>query len=274
MKIREQMFRKILTAAFAFVMANFSLTMTTAAQTDISDGMVSYWTLDKASIQNKTVKDDWRDNDGEINGDPRTVQGKLDTALKFDGGDFIRFSPVEMDEGVSITAWINPESWDLPRYMTILGSWGPGDSQWYRLGFVPKGGKWTGNLSFFVDTGDAQGGLEWVQFDATKLEGWHHIAGIRDYKKGRLRLYVDGSEVSSEPFKHKFPVKPINLVMGARGDGHLPESFLGVVDEVALFNSILTEKDIRIVMTGGLKGARAVSLSSKLTTTWATIKVR
>jgi hypothetical protein len=58
------------------------------------------------------------------------------------------------------------------------------------------------------------------------------------------------------------------------GDGYAGK-FRGLIDEVAIFNVVLTENDIKSIMTNGLEtaiGLTAVSSAGKLTATWADIK--
>ena len=50
----------------------------------VEKGLVSYWSLNE--IKDKTVPDDWGDNDGTIEG-TEIVKGKYDNALQFDGQD-------------------------------------------------------------------------------------------------------------------------------------------------------------------------------------------
>ena len=51
--------------------------------------------------------------------------------------------------------------------------------------------------------------------------------------------------------------------------------FVGIVDEVAIFNAILSEEDLQSIMEKGLAktlGGEAVSPADRLTTIWADIK--
>lgn len=262
---RILMFDKTLIIMFIVViLAIFVYINMAEAQDAIKEGLVSYWTLDKSSIEGDSVKDYWGDNDGEIEkGNPKTVEGKIGEALEFDGDDYIRFTPVEMPEDVSITAWANPESWRPPGYSEVLDTWNGAD--WYRLGFDDSG-----MLECVSDTGDDDGGRESVIFDASGLTGWHHIAGVRDYDNKILRLYVDGEEVASQPFNGETALKPANLVIGARGDGQA-EFFNGIIDEVGLFNIALTGDDIKFIMQGP-EAIFAVSMSGKIAIRWANIK--
>ena len=46
----------------------------------------------------------------------------------------------------------------------------------------------------------------------------------------------------------------------------------GIIDDVALFNVALTEKDLKEIMNKGLQTALSVSNNQKLALTWSTIK--
>jgi hypothetical protein len=51
----------------------------------------------------------------------------------------------------------------------------------------------------------------------------------------------------------------------------------GLIDEVAIFNVALTDRDIQNIADKGLEEAispTGVNISGKLTTTWATVKAR
>ena len=79
------MFSKVLVTIFVLVIAIcFVCTNVTQAQI-VEKGLVSYWSLDKADIKGKTVKDVRGKNDGTIDGAPKTVEGKLGEGLEFNG---------------------------------------------------------------------------------------------------------------------------------------------------------------------------------------------
>ena len=72
---------------FLFTAVIALLSFNTAADTIVTDGLVSYWTFDEQDITDKTVKDVWGKNSGTIVGDPKVVAGKVGDALEFDGSD-------------------------------------------------------------------------------------------------------------------------------------------------------------------------------------------
>ena len=56
------------------------------ARQAITDGLVSYWSFNKAAVEGKTVKDVFGANDGTMDGNVEVVKGKVGEALKFSGG--------------------------------------------------------------------------------------------------------------------------------------------------------------------------------------------
>ena len=228
-----------------------------------TSSLVSYWSLDASSISGTTVNDTWGSNNGEINGDPSVVAGRMGEGLMFGGDDYVRFAPYPMTGGITITAWANPASWTPAAYSEVLDTWAPGaDTHWYRLGFDN-----TGLLEFVADTGDAVGARESVIWDAGSLDGWHHVAGVRDFAAKTLRIYVDAAQVAERPFAFTTEVNPQNLVMGMRGDA-TAEPYYGVIDEVGLFNTALEPNDLQKLMTSGLD----VYAIGKTATIWARLK--
>ena len=80
--------------------------------------------------------------------------------------------------------------------------------------------------------------------------------------------YIDGEAVSSEP---RTPATVgTTLIMGEEVDRN--EWFNGLIDEVAIFNVVLGEDDIKNIEVKGLKLGVAISLAGKLTATWGQIK--
>ena len=60
----------------------------------------------------------------------------------------------------------------------------------------------------------------------------------------------------------------LNLYIGHGYAG----KYRGIIDDVAIFNVVLSEDEINSIMEEGLDKAFDVSPADKLTTTWATLK--
>nr|MBC8235945.1 hypothetical protein [bacterium] len=76
----------------------------------VKDGLVHYWTFDKDHIKDEVVYDAIGDNEGEIRGEPKTVEGKIGEALEFDGlDDYISLTPVDalVNHSFTLQVWVN-----------------------------------------------------------------------------------------------------------------------------------------------------------------------
>jgi len=104
---------------------------------------------------------------------------------------------------------------------------------------------------------------------------WIHVAEVRDVSKREYRMYKDG-EVTGQDKWVKCGAHPcgdsspsdLNLLIGSGYAG----KYRGIIDDVAIFNVVLSEDEIQSIMDDGLDAAFDVSATDKLTTTWATLK--
>jgi hypothetical protein len=88
------------------------------------------------------------------------------------------------------------------------------------------------------------------------------------YKNGEVAATDTWAECGDHPCGDAV-ASDLNLLIG---DGYAGK-FIGVVDEVAIFNVVLSEDDINSIMLNGLENTiTAVSPSGKLATTWGGIK--
>ena len=104
---------------------------------------------------------------------------------------------------------------------------------------------------------------------------WHHAVGTYD---GRgLTQYVDGVAYGRAPFGGQDPVfhPSERLHIGAMGPGGNRLGMEGFIDEVAIFNRGLTEREVNSLMDQGigkLLGFQVVNPQDKMATTWARLK--
>ena len=99
-----------------------------------------------------------------------------------------------------------------------------------------------------------------------KDKTWYHLAG--SYDGSDLKLYLNGKLVGSES---------TSIASGSMetciGCHPTPTNWWnGMIDEVAVFDIALTEEEINNIIAYGLENMNPVSLSGKVSTTWARIK--
>ncbi|MBC8230477.1 LamG domain-containing protein [bacterium] len=205
-------------------------------------------------------------HDGEIIGELKVVNAKFNKGFEFDGvlGNYVS---VPHDDSLNlakftITYWCKmgvSGFWQIP-VLKVDGAAG-GAHRNVDFQTPPAGGE--------VSVYFSQGANQWRGANGTTEvsdEEWHHIAG--SYDLDTLLLYVDGvleaeGDHDGEP---DFMDDPLML-----GSGEI-WPFLGIIDDVGIFNQALSADDIVNIMTKGLERVSAVSEAGKLTTTWAEIK--
>lgn len=225
---------------------------------------VGVWLLDEGG--GNTTKDaSGNDHDGEING-AKWKDGKFGKALEFDGGQWVSIEStpaLQAGEEFTMMAWF---------YATDIGDWrqliAKSDEYLLRIdppqegnkmsAFVKPGGSWEPRASAGVPDEDT-----WIHFAATYDS---------NEKNEQLVVYVNGERAGASARPGDIAVTGNAVEIGRWGGGSY---FVGIIDEAAIFNVVLTEDDLKTIMDHGLAkalGGLAVAPTNKLTTTWATLK--
>jgi hypothetical protein len=247
-------------ASFVLVL---SLT-TTVANADISDGLVGYWPLDEGA--GTTTEDlSGNENHGTFLDSPTWVSGKFGGALDFDGTDDVVDcgNPTVLDFGTgdwTVSAWIKV-------------SVNPGDDR----AIFSKGMETSPNTDYQMRLRDEDGGDVMIRIDndgtrynpvtgdahaENLIDGqWHHIVGMRrDLTK--LRVYVDGVEDmgvtnhGESTIPDSFDLSGTsqhNAYIGAvaGGAGNPRRFFVGLIDDVAVWNRALTAEEVTYLWNNG-----------------------
>ena len=269
-------------------------TYNTASAEIVTDGLVSYWTFDKGDMINRTLKDVWGENNATIHGNPKSVQGKVGEAFKFDGvNDYIDLTTLE-DFGEQLgkstfEAWIkttNKKNW-----MTLVNTNGHKCPNWSihingdrrrhnDLIEIEKGMVYFSTSLRSIDgrsCGGATRGTSMSIFDGE----WHHIVYTLHYvikptggSGGRI-VYHDG--VKGATATHSFGgnraffpfTAPVHL--GARKTNGVSSSFFeGYIDEVRIYNRPLTEDQVK--QNYASREPFNVEPKGKLATLWGKLK--
>ena len=235
------------------------------------DTAVGIWLFDESSgdVANDSSGNG---NDGTINGATR-VDGKFGKALSFDGAESVDMGnppSLQFAGSVTITFWAKPSSVAAGRQNVICKAYG-GEGC---LTMEPDG-----NLSFYW--GDCGGNCDPYVEVARPIgvfvdDEWIHAALTRDVSTRTYNMYKNGIVEATDTWVEcgahpcgDGAASELNLLIG---DGYAGK-FIGIIDEVAIFNVVLSEDDIKNIMNNGLANAvTAVSRLGKLTTTWGGVK--
>jgi hypothetical protein len=250
------------------------LSFTEKANAVDPDSIVGVWLFDEG--EGEIVRDSsGNGNDGNV-AQSKWVDGKFGDAVEFIGSGYVQIQPSDglnsIADEITIAAWI--KFIDLNAWARIITR-GP---------FNDKN-----NLQFILACTDKpeEVNLElhskgqvfaiWNQ-RALEQDAWHHIAYTSD--GAQLKLYQDGALKSTSGSG-----KPLNKVddqslffgSGINDPGAAPGSaqkFKGALDEVAIFNTALSEDEVKELMEG-LEGMseRPVEPKGKLAATWGNVKM-
>ena len=225
-------------------------------------GIVAYWSFDEG--KGTDAKDaSGNGNDGDITG-AKWVDGKFGKALEFDGNfvlvpndDSYNFTK---EQSFSIVLWINYEA---------KGDW---------QGVLQK---FDGGYPFKVEVNPSNE-LYFALWDQTNNPGasvgnvsgsWHHAAFVRDRSQKKLYSYLDGVLHETKDDTITGTIANIaDLYIGARKPGNTI-LFYGILDEIAIYDRILSEAEINAAVKGNLPEIKtAVRPKGKLTAIWGQIK--
>ena len=280
----------IYSMTFAIIIGIFSLNATPASI--VTDGLVSYWTFDKAYIVNDTVKDVWGDNNGTLIGNPKVVLGQVGEALEFDGtGDFVNLTTLgdfgEQFGTSSFEAWIttsNKKDW-----MTLINTHGDLCPNWgIELNGINNKFEFeirAGMLYHYIGIGGPNGcggagsGRGVGIFDGE----WHHIVYTNNYVihagggNGKRTIYIDG--VALSPSNHGFEgnsaFSPFTapVYLGARKfPGKSTGHFMGMIDEVRFYDRPLTADEV--LQNFESTEPYDIAPKGKLSTVWGALKTK
>jgi hypothetical protein len=196
------------------------------------------------------------------------ANGKIGSAVSFDGST----GHIEIPDpnnrltpkNITLMAWVKLE--EISGLRSILEQY-----------------DWAGSFgthAFRMDGAQVQLWVIWgaagenVEGGAVKAGEWTHVAG--SYDGETIRTYINGKIAAEKKIaKRDLAASSKSLSIGVRGDSKDVQWLRGLVDEVGIFDTALSEKEITAIINSksGLSGLYlAVSLKSKLVATWAEVK--
>ncbi len=245
----------------AFVAIFVVLTFTAPLYAGLDDkSLVLYLSFDEGK-GGEAADGSVHGHDGELIEGPSWVDGQFGKALEFDGtkGQHVMVpinDTLQLLEQFSIAFWVKRDKAQIREwnYMVTAGTL-----------------KWASILrnsdskTYFWSTS----GGTWAQkavTDDVQPDDWVHLAVTHD-TKSEIVIYNDGQKAGGG--NKPPPVDEIDgsVMVGARHPGQ--EFFTGIIDEVFLFDRIITEAEIDEIMSGDFL---PVEPAEKLSTTWGSIK--
>ena len=226
------------------------------AQDFVTDGLIAMYTLNEADIDGKVVKDTLGENDAEIVGKLKFVEGAADgtgEAMEFEGkpDNYVKIPALGEFEQISIECY----AWEGQFGVTqgIVSTW-----QWV-----------AGKVHFKFEANqiqvDKNGGIK-IRFNA-EAETWYHIVYTTDTKDNELKLYVD-SKLVDEGVAGGEPEQMNERRIGSEHDGRF---LIGMIDNVRIYDRVLDEDEVKQNFESK-SDQLPVEPAGKLSTTWGYLK--
>jgi len=216
------------------------------------ESLVGWWTLDEGE---GTTAVDWSGHGGHGSfvGEPKWVDGFQGMALEFNGrGQYLDCGD-EAGAGVTadftIAAWVKLAPGNAGHYGGIAGKLTRvGGADYFGFAIVRHS---SNVFRLWVSDGDSAGinGIASSDVVYTDTE-WHHVTGVRE---GRANmLYVDGVKQAAMNATDFIPSSDFFHI--GRQYGHLDDRYFnGRIDDVRVYNKVLTDAQIAEVMNGNTK---------------------
>ncbi len=219
--------------SFVFVLC---LVLTSVA--DAADpNLVIWWKLDDGG--GTVAKDSSGNNShGALKGDPQWVTGYYGGALDFDGaGDMVTSSRTASDLGIdgskprTITVWVYTHSFSNDGGVYYVGQDESGSSFCLRTFDVDNAWR----IQYLAPD---------VDFAYDSKEVWVHFAHV--YDGSTTIMYADGKLIVS----CETAINTGNLTTFRIGQGWAYRHFDGIIDDIHVYNRVLTQREIQTVMLG------------------------
>ncbi|MFE3845908.1 LamG-like jellyroll fold domain-containing protein [Thermoplasmatota archaeon] len=217
---------------------------------DLNDGLIAYWSFDDCTA----VDNANNGYTGRIQGNPECVEGKVNKGLKFDGlGDYISIEKLPSGNSGSLSFWVNSGRNVLNQKAIFSVSH---NSRPCRMLFDIRNKRFQTNNK--PTTGSTQDGCQ-AEMGYILPNTWYHVVWISDGSK--YYGYIDGE------------AQTLNILYGINdGDWfgdlenpsyfrignmkylldypyHIP--FEGIIDDVRLYDKILSQEEINELFAMG-----------------------
>ncbi len=217
-------------------------------------GAISHWDFDEDS--GTTAADLVGGHDGALNGNPQWQPdgGMIGGALYFDGDDYVNAgSGIDISgESFSFSLWAKRDAWPGHR-MIYLGQGPSGGNNSLHVGWQNDDQY---RFDFYGNT------LDWTDASLTDTSEFHHIVGTYDAVTRERKFYRDGVEVAANTGDSFNGTG--DFFLGRRGWSN-DDHYVGLLDDVWLFNRSIGLDDVTALYEVGLAGAYAMPIDQPMT---------
>ena len=220
------------------------------SQSDLLDGLVSYWKFDETS--GSTAVDSHGSNDGTIGGATIDQTGKINKAYSFDGtNDYVNIGTIDHSGNVeTVSFWFKTSNSDLATPLT--------DANNRRILYFNNDE--SGRIQFLYQKSTGGGGSA----DGTRVGGyydmgsslydddWHHLVYTVDGENGDINMWIDGDPVTVTMLSEGYHDSISGGTRYIGGDvNNNRRYFDGLIDEFAIWDRALSSDEVSALYNDG-----------------------
>lgn len=255
--------------AYAGIIIRPSLTQGLFASSNntLRNGLVGHWTFDGKDISGTTFLDrsEFGNNGTKLASGTALAIGRIGQGLTPDGvtgyvnvgrANSLNFN--NRNSKFSFGGWAIAKVSSLNNQL-IVGKWGATNQQ-YGINYGGSGNN-APNISVVLQL-STSGASAQVNMNSSKtypVRVWHHIIGTVDIESGQFKIYVDGIQDSENNNKTLGTLfnSSANVTIGAASISGNPTPLNGSVDDIRIYNRILSPSEIKRLYAQGTPGINA-----------------
>jgi hypothetical protein len=219
------------------------------------DGLIGWWRGEG------NARDELGKNHGALSGEVNFVPGQVGQAFHFDGRpssvDIPRSTELDPSQQVTVEFWINVASNNA-----LYACQGLVTTDFYVAEISPCGPQAGVNFAVSSDSGQSFHHTSDPTATGVKVarDEWHHVAGT--YNGQMLQVYLDGKPEAQTAYSGRIsPMLSGSFLSIGSEDGRtncpacrFARYFIGLIDEVSIYNRALTLSEIQSVFAAGSAG--------------------
>ena len=232
--------------------------------------LVGLWKFDEGS-GNKIKDSSGNGLEGGIEGSGKWVDGRFGKAIEFDGktGFVAIKAHANPTKAITVSAWVKSAAPAWNNHGFIMSK---------RSAYILHNNQDGVTVSFPICNGgcwNKPGGWRDGEIGPKDITKWHMYTGTFDSKTGDWRILIDG-KVESKLQLTKTPISPEEAMPLWIGRDNCCGARYGniTVDEAMVFDTALSEDDLKPIFKDGIDLAMSVDSIEKLAATWGNVKTQ
>jgi len=210
----------------------------------VKERLILHYTFDREE-GGKVTDRSGKGNNGQMSNAKGTPEGKAGWACEFDGQAAVvnagHDPSLDITRDLTISMWVYPRKKTFGDQLQVLVGKDDGSDDTGRSYLVYLVG---GTLYFAYGKGPGNGFHNVTASGELVFEKWHHVVAVHKTGAGNS-LYADGELVAKDSQGSSLPSNPDMDVLVGDSKAWEPWYFYGALDDVMLFDTAMSESDIR-----------------------------